>query len=176
MNAQEPWDLDAVIENYLQHQRRTRGLREPTLYHYERFIRLFIEVSLGDDPIDPSQIAPTDVLTFFVSLRERFSPRSMKMVRTALRSFFRFLRLKGLCEESLEVAIPTVAHWRLATLPRHLNDEQLARVLASFDTDNPLGCRDCAIVLWLQSPRLEPLFRNVAVPTMHSPELRIAPV
>ena len=156
MNAQEPWDLDALIGSYLQHQRRTRGLREPTLYTYERFIRLFIQVSLGDDLIDPSQIAPTDVVAFFAAVRERFSPRSMKTVRTALRSFLRFLRVEGLCEASLEVAIPIVAHWRLSTLPRHLNDEQLARVLASFHTDSPLGCRDCAIVLCLSTLGLRP--------------------
>ena len=156
MSTQDPWRLDALIESYLQHQQRTRGLREPTLYTYQRFIRLFIQVSLGDDPVDPSQLRSADVVTFFASLRERFSPRSMKTVRTALRSFFRFLRLEALCEESLEVAIPAVAHWRLSTLPRHLGDEQLARVLASFDTDNPLCCRDRAIVLCLSTLGLRP--------------------
>jgi site-specific recombinase XerD len=109
MNASHPWHIDALIQSYLQHQRRTRGLREPTLYTSERFIRLFIQISLGDDPIDPSRLAAADVVTFFASVRERFSPRSMKTIRTALRSLFRFLRLEGLCEESLEVAISTVA-------------------------------------------------------------------
>ena len=36
----------------------------------------------------------------------------------ALRSFFRFLRFEGFCGDELEAALPAVAHWRLATLPR----------------------------------------------------------
>lgn len=42
MTIQDSCNLDALIEGYIQYQRRTRGLREPTLYTYERFIRLFI--------------------------------------------------------------------------------------------------------------------------------------
>ena len=80
----------------------------------------------------------------------------MKTVRTALRSFFRFLRVEGLCDERLEAAIPAVAHWRLSTLPRCLSDEQLAQVLASFDLCVAFGYRDRAIVLCLSSLGLRP--------------------
>ncbi len=73
----------------------------------------------------------------------------MKAVRTALRSFFRFLRVEGLCDEQLEAAIPTVAYWQLSTLPRCLSDEGLERVLASLDAFTPCGQRDRAIVLCL---------------------------
>jgi hypothetical protein len=80
----------------------------------------------------------------------------MKAVRTALRSFFRFLRVEGLCEERLEAAIPAVAGWRLSTLPHCLSDEQLARVLASLDASRPCGRRDRAIVVCLASLGLRP--------------------
>jgi integrase/recombinase XerD len=152
----ESWSLDALVEAYKQHQRRTRGLREQTLHGYERLIRRFVRAALGDDPIDPAQISSADVVEFVASMRGRFSPGSMKAVRTALRSFFRFLRVEGLCDERLEAAIPTVARWRLATLPRCLSDEQLARVLASLDTSRPCGQRDRAIVLLLASLGLRP--------------------
>ncbi len=52
--------------------------------------------------------------------------------------------------------IPTVAHWRLATLPRCLSDEQLARVLAALEDSRPCGRRDRAIVLCLASLGLRP--------------------
>jgi integrase/recombinase XerD len=77
-------------------------------------------------------------------------------VRTALRSFFRFLRFEGFCDERLEAAIPTVAHWRLSTLPRHLSDQQLEQVLASLGASTPCGHRDRAIVLCLSTLGLRP--------------------
>lgn len=156
MTAHESWTLVALIEAYKQHQRRTRGLREQTLRGYERLVRLFVHSALGNDPIDPTQFSPSDVIGFVTLLRGRYSPCSMKAVRTALRSFFRFLRAKGLCDERLEAAIPAVAHWRLSTLPRYLRDEQLERVLSSFDLCTPCGQRDRAIVWCLATLGLRP--------------------
>jgi site-specific recombinase XerD len=80
----------------------------------------------------------------------------MKTVRTALRSFFRFLRVEGLADERLEAAIPTVAYWRLSTLPRCLRDDQLEQVLASWDATTPCGHRDRAIVVCLATLGLRP--------------------
>jgi integrase/recombinase XerD len=154
------WTLDTLIEAYKQHQRRTRGLREQTLHGYGRFVRLLVRAALGDDPIDPRRLGPSDVMEFVASMRGRFSPRSMKTVRTALRSFFRFLRAEGVCDERLEAAIPVVAYWRLSTVPRYLSDQQLEQVMASFDVSTPFGHRDRAIVLCLATLGLRP--REVA--------------
>jgi len=160
MTVHDSWTLDILVEAYKQHQRRTRGLREQTLHGYERLICPFIRAALGADPIDPTRLTPSEVVEFVASMSGRFSPQSMKTVRTALRSFFRFLRVEGLCDERLEAAIPTVAHWRLSTLPRYLSDQQLKQVLASFDTSTPCGHRDRAIVLCLSTLGLRP--REVA--------------
>ncbi len=123
MAAHDLWTLDTLIEEYRQYQRRTRGLREQTLDGYEQFVRLFVHSALEDDPIDPRRLSPSDVIGFVASMRGRFSPRSMKTVRTALRSFFRYLRVGGLCDKRLEAAIPAVAHWRLSALPRCLSEQ-----------------------------------------------------
>jgi len=156
MTVQDSSTLDTLVEAYERHQRRTRGLREQTLQDYERFIRPFVRVALGDDPVDPTHLIPSDVVEFIASMSGRFSPRSMKHVRTALRSFFRFLCVEGLCDGRLEAAIPVVAHWRLSALPRCLSDQQLEQVLKSFDTSTPHGQRDRAIILCLASLGLRP--------------------
>jgi integrase/recombinase XerD len=152
----EPWTLDTLVEAYRHRQRRTRGLREQTLDGYERLVRRFVRAALGEDPVDPSRLTSGDVVGFVAAMQARFSPCSMKAVRTALRSFLRFLRLEGLCDEQLELAVPRVAHWRLSALPRYLSDAQLARLLASLDASTPCGCRDRAIVLCLASLGLRP--------------------
>jgi integrase/recombinase XerD len=153
----EQWStLDGLVEAYKEHLRGTRGLREQTLRGYERLVRLFVRASLGEDPIDSRRIGCSDVVEFVALMQARFSPRSLKTVRTALRSFFRFLRVEGLCDERLEAAIPRVAFWRLATLPCCLSGEQLTRLLASLDASGSCGRRDRAIAVCLASLGLRP--------------------
>ena len=150
------WTLDRLVEEYTQHERRTRGLRPRTLHIRGRLVRMFVRGALGTDPIDPTSFAPADVVGFLTSLCGRFSPRSIQSVRSSLRSFFRFLRFKGFCNDGLEAALPVVARLRLATLPRSLTDQQVEQVLASFDASNPCGHRDQAIVQCLATLGLRP--------------------
>ena len=105
---------------------------------------------------DPAHLAPADVVAFITSLRGRFSPGSMRTVRSTLRSFFRFLRFEGFCGDELEAALPAVAYWRLAMLPRSLTDQQVEQVLASFDVPLPCRQRDHAVVQCLATLGLRP--------------------
>lgn len=156
MSFDDPWILDELIEAYKQHQRRTRGLRERTLHGYEQHVRRFVRAALGEDPVELSQLSAAQVVEFVASLAGQWSPASMKQVRTALRSFLRYLRLQGACDERLEAAIPKVARWRLSTLPASLSDAQLGAVLASLEVDTPCGPRDRAIVRCLAMLGLRP--------------------
>ena len=156
MTAPASWTLDALVEKFEQYHRRTRGLRDLTLHGYAHFVRGLIREALGDDPIDVRRLGPSDVIRFVRTMTDRFSPRSMKAVGTALRSFFRFLRSECVCDGRREAAIPAVAHWRLSALPRCLSDEQFASVLASFSGSTPCVLRDRAIVLCLASLGLRP--------------------
>ena len=160
MSFQEFSTLDALVDAYKQYQRRTRGVVERTLRGYERVVRQQVRVSLGEDPIDPTGLCPSDVVQFVASMQSQFSAGSMKIVTKALRSFFRFLRVEGLCDERLEAAVPTVANWQQSTLPRYLSDAQLQQVLGSLDLSKPCGYRDRAMLWCLASLGLRP--REVA--------------
>lgn len=61
----------------------------------------------------------------------------------------RFLIANGHCAVGLDAAIPTLAHWRLAALPRSLPPDDVERVIASCDPASPVGRRDRAILLLL---------------------------
>jgi site-specific recombinase XerD len=63
--------------------------------------------------------------------------------------FLRFLIAEGKCAVGLDAAIPTAAHWRLASLPRHLQPEEVERLIASCDQASAIGWRDRAILLLL---------------------------
>jgi len=63
--------------------------------------------------------------------------------------FLRFLIAEGQCAVGLDAAIPTVAHWRLASLPRYLQPEDVERLIASCDRTSAVGRRDRAVLLLL---------------------------
>jgi integrase len=62
--------------------------------------------------------------------------------------FLRFLIAEDRCGADLLGAIPTLAHWRLASLPRYLPAEDVERLIGSCKL-SPVGARDRAILLWL---------------------------
>lgn len=70
-----------------------------------------------------------------------------KTVVTAVRMFLRFLIAVGRCPPGLDHAIPTIARWRLASLPRYLSAEAIERMLASCELTTLLGLRDRAVLL-----------------------------
>jgi site-specific recombinase XerD len=63
--------------------------------------------------------------------------------------FLRFLIADGKCATGLDAAIPVLAHWRLSSLPRYLQPDEVERVIASCDSATSVGKRDRAILLLL---------------------------
>lgn len=63
--------------------------------------------------------------------------------------FLRFLIAEGICPSGLDAAIPVLAHWRLSSLPRYIQSEEVERVIAACDPTSPVGIRDRSILLLL---------------------------
>ena len=68
---------------------------------------------------------------------------------TSLRAFLRFLNFCGEFRDDLALAIPAVAHWRLARLPHCLSAEEVDRLIAACNGTDPRRLRDRAILLML---------------------------
>jgi len=122
-----------------------RGLAEQTVARYERVVSRMLP-GLGDETNDYDAVLVRRVV--LDSVRGR-SPAYAKTFITALRAFLRFLATKGRCRPYLERAVPTIPHWTLASLPRHLDAEDVNRVIDSCDLDKPHGVRDRAALLLL---------------------------
>jgi hypothetical protein len=72
-----------------------------------------------------------------------------KDVTLALRSFLVFLHVDGVLAQSLAGAVPRVAGWRLAGLPRPLDPGVARQLVGSCDLGGVIGRRDRAILLLL---------------------------
>ena len=72
-----------------------------------------------------------------------------QLMTTAFRSFFRFLFQKGELQANLAASVPTVADWRLSTVPKYLTLEEVESVLKACNRATASGRRDYAVLLLL---------------------------
>jgi site-specific recombinase XerD len=143
--------VDRVLAEFAEYLVRERGLAagSSTVRDYRRVARLFLTGRVGVDG-DVDQLTAGDVAGFVLAECRRLgSARSGKLIVTVLRGLLRFLYLEGLTASDLTGAVPLVAGWRGASLPKALDPEHVRRILASCDRSTSTGRRDFAILLLL---------------------------
>jgi integrase/recombinase XerD len=152
-----PWPavVDTPVERLLAEYReylvRERGLVAGSVELRDRVARLFLAALPEPLELALERLQAGDVTAFVVAhCRER--RRGVAWSRTltsGLRSLLRYLHLSGRVPVGLAPAVPSVAGWRLASLPRALEPEQVQRLLLSCDRSTVLGSRDFAILMLL---------------------------
>jgi integrase/recombinase XerD len=138
-------DESALVSRFCHWMRQQRGTRDGTLHNYRIHIRELLK-RLGEEPcrFDARR------LRAFVLEKSRSCTRgTVQNCVHALRMFLRFLIAEGQCTVGLDGAIPTVAHWRLASLPRYLPPKDVECLIASCNRTSAVGRRDRAILLLL---------------------------
>lgn len=122
-----------------------RGTTAATLNNY-RLTLIDLLQTLGEEP---AQYDAKALRAFILDRASRHGIGKAKNVVTSVRMFLRFLIAIGRCTPGLDHALPTIAHWRLASLPKYLPAETVERVLASCDPTTLIGVRDRAVLLLL---------------------------
>jgi len=133
-----------LLSAFCRWMHQQRNTCDATLKRYSVYIRVLLR-RFGEEPsrLDARR------LRAFILERSHCGRTAAKMCTTALRMFLRFLIAEGQCAVGLDAAIPTLAHWRLASLPRYLQPEEVERLIASCDRASVGGRRDRAILLLL---------------------------
>ncbi len=135
----------ALLQEFREWMRAQRGTDERTLYNYGIPIRAL----LRDCGEEPGRLNAQRLRQFVLKQSRISSCTVAQRCTTALRMFVRFLIADGRCRAGLLGAIPVLAHWRLAALPRCLPPEDVERIVDSCDVTSPVGKRDRAILLLL---------------------------
>jgi integrase/recombinase XerD len=146
--ARAEGELERLIERYRHYLVRERGLAARTVVGYEATTRLFLTGRMSTEGLDLAGLGGADVTRFVLRESRRRNVGSAKYLVTGLRSLLRFLHLEG-AAPALAEAVPTVAGWRGAALPRALDPRQVAQLLASGDLGTAIGRRDHAMLTLL---------------------------
>jgi hypothetical protein len=122
--ALAPPELVAAFEHWMQIH---RGVKPSTLITYRQHV---MDLLSSLDP-QPEQFNATKLHGFILTYAKR-NGRAVAQTRVkAARMFLRFLIATERCQPGLDAAIPTIAEWRLASLPRYLPPADVERVLPS---------------------------------------------
>jgi site-specific recombinase XerD len=122
-----------------------RGVAQPTLRLYGRGAAELLG-ALGEDV---RAWTPQVVRAFLLDRANQCGAETTQKLITSLRMFLRYLSFRGEARPDLDLAIPAIAHWRLASLPRCLSAKELQLLIDACAGDTPARLRDRAMVLLL---------------------------
>jgi site-specific recombinase XerD len=139
-----------LAERYRRYLTIERGLTAETARGYVDLVRPFVESRVnGAGRLELRELQAADVLGFLLAENGWRSRKSAKLLVTSLRSLLGFLHVEGLTARALAGAVPSVAGWRLAGLPRGLDAQQVRRLLDSCGRATAAGRRNFAILVML---------------------------
>ena len=136
-------------QRYVAYMQKERGAAVGTIEGYLAVVRDFVGRRFGTDEVDLAALTATDVGAYLVERAPDLSPKTLAYRAGALRSFFRFLFLRGETATDLSTA-PLMSQTRhRATVPRYLSPAEVEKLLGICVPSTPTGRRNRAILLLL---------------------------
>jgi len=137
---------EAVLGEFERYLLDERGLAPASVRSYVGVARRFVAYVGGGDDFDLDALSAATVMSFVAEECGRRGIGSASATVTGTRSWLRFLYRTDRTAVSLAAAVPSVANWSLAGLPRSIGLAELAGLVRSCDRRRAAGRRDFAIL------------------------------
>jgi len=136
-----------LLDAYLTWMRRYQHASEGTLEVRSHSIAQFLQW-LGPEatPEGLLRLTAERIEDFFISYAQGMGRSARRSMQSALRTFLRFCLHQGYIDRPLDLAVPTLRTYKLATVPRGLSDSEAQQILCSISRMSHVGRRDYAIV------------------------------
>jgi integrase/recombinase XerD len=129
--------VEALLERFRRYLEVERGLVPAASVGYVEKVRPFVNGLAGTDGLELVAVDGPAVVGFVAARCPTLGRTSARLTVTALRSLLRFLYLEGELQEPLADVVPSVAHPRLAGLPKRLEPAQVRALLGACDRQRP---------------------------------------
>ena len=137
------------VPGFFAYLRDERGLRAATLREYTHHLRQ-LAAYLREHGLDDLRALSPVVISGFLTDRSRHLSRSSVVSRgVVLRVFLRYLHREGLVARDLSHTVETPRVYRLASVPRSIQWDEVRRMLEAVDRRTVVGRRDYAMLLLL---------------------------
>lgn len=144
-----PTPAKRYTEEFVHYLQKERGLSVATITYYRCIVIRFLSNYFSRSAADLSRLCAADVIGFVQQQATILHVKTAKQMTTALRSFLQYARYQGYIHMDLAAAVPTVASWSMASIPKSIPRDQVELVLSSCNRQTATGRRDYAILLLL---------------------------
>jgi integrase/recombinase XerD len=143
--------VDKLVEQYSAYLLNERGLASTSGVAYAAITYRFLTRTCPRGQSDLKALTAQQIRDYATHEARKFrTSKAASLLTCVVRSFLRFVHYRGYVDRSLIEAVPAVAHWSMAPIPRALPIKAVSRVLAeSRSRRSPCGIRDRAILLLL---------------------------
>jgi site-specific recombinase XerD len=138
--------MQKTLRDYEQYCKDRLHLRPWTLHLCTTEITIFLGFLHSKRGRTLDQIQAAD-LSEFVSCRDHLKAVTVRRIVSQLRSFLRFLTMRGILQKDLSAELPKIRVPRDAQIPSVWDQELLVRLLRAVDRSSAKGKRDYAILL-----------------------------
>lgn len=147
LSSQYRW----VLEPYLQYLHEDRQLKANTIQNYRQVLCRFLD-GLGERTTRKGMKAlnAEDIETY-IKQHIKESPENLRNLAGYLRGFLRFCARQGYVAKDFSGVIPSTPAYRLASLPKGMEDSDLQRILNVIPKGTAVGARDTAIMLLMMA-------------------------
>jgi site-specific recombinase XerD len=138
--------MQNTLRDYLQFCKERLHVRPATLVGRTRELTIFLDFLHSRKGRMLEEIQASD-LSEFLSSRDHLAPKSVSRIVSNMRSFLRFLTMRGILQKDLSVELPKIRVPRDAAIPSVWDHELVIQLLAAVDRSSVKGKRDYAILL-----------------------------
>ena len=147
VSTQYSWMLDP----YLRYLREECQLVERTILQARTQLCAFLE-GLGEEVTRKRmKLLRAEAIEAYMKQHFKDSRENLRRLAGTLRRFLRFCAQQGYTTSDLSGVIPSIPYYRLATLPKGMEDSALQRILNVIPKDTATGTRDYAIMLLMMA-------------------------
>jgi len=138
-----------ILGSYRQYLVEDKGLSYSAITSYVHRIHQFLLAVFRSKPLNFASLYTKDITEFVRKYATKYSPKSSALMVSSLRSFFRFLLLRGEISVDLAACVPTVANRKHTHIPQYLTSQELEQLLTHSAGQTALQLRNYAILLLL---------------------------
>lgn len=136
-----------LLVEYLRFLRDYQHVSEATIGIRRNYVSPFLVALNGyGTPSKIGSISPSTIHDYIIKTAKTMNRSSRKHLTSSLRSFIRFIHIKGYIARNLVDAVPIIATRKLDRLPRTLSWENVQKLLKAPDRSTSAGRRDYAIL------------------------------
>ena len=136
-----------LLKTYLAWMAHYQHAAAGTLELRAQYLTVFLRW-LGSQatPQGLATLSPDGIEAFFLAYAQKAGRAARRSMQSTLRTFFRFCLYQGYVHAPLDLAVPTLRTYKLASVPLGLTDAQAQQVLQGVNRKSCVGRRDYAIL------------------------------